>query len=697
MFQTLKSKLIMAFFVAVALSVSSVSVVVFVGINKYSRSSFETTSTTGLQLIDAYITEFVSQSMNNVNYLANLENSRLSSGHLSKFFGPGSVTTIRPEKMGFLERKLFKTFKLMAQNHPAYGAVFLGSEQGGFMQYPVYSMPEGYDPRKRPWYKMAMTSPKDMVLSRAYMSTSGSAVSSIMTRVKDLSGNVTGIIGVDVNLATLTSLTSRLELGRTGYIMLLENDGTILSDPRHKDLNFKKAQETKIPGLKELAEKDTGTFESQIDGQGKLITVLTSQSTGWKLAYIMDSEEVFAASNTMLITALLIGSGVCTILLIGAWLLALTLVRPLNLLASSAETVASGNFNALPDARYFSGEFLMLYTSIKKMVSELVNSLGIAEDKAREAEEQSQQAREAMQEAKQAVTQAESARDDMLQAAKALEEIVEQVTSASQQLSAQIEDALQGATTQRNRTAEVVTAIDQMNCSVTEVAKNASHAAQSAENAREEAEDGEEIVKQVVTSIEQVNSNAGAMSSRLDSLGKQAEGIGQIMTVITDIADQTNLLALNAAIEAARAGEAGRGFAVVADEVRKLAEKTMSATKEVGDSVAAIQQGTGRAISDMSEAAQLVNKSTEFAQKAGQALHSILEIVDTTADQVKAIAAASEEQSSSSKEINRNTEKINEIAARTNESMQQSTQAVHDLTKLTKEMVSLIEQLKQEK
>ncbi len=136
---------------------------------------------------------------------------------------------------------------------------------------------------------------------------------------------------------------------------------------------------------------------------------------------------------------------------------------------------------------------------------------------------------------------------------------------------------------------ETATAMEEMNATVLEVAHNASNAAESAARARENAQVGAEGVRQAVTSIDAIKDQILDLNESMGELGSQAEGIGQIMNVVTDIADQTNLLALNAAIEAARAGEAGRGFAVVADEVRKLAEKTMQATKEVGDAVSTIQ------------------------------------------------------------------------------------------------------------
>jgi methyl-accepting chemotaxis protein len=166
------------------------------------------------------------------------------------------------------------------------------------------------------------------------------------------------------------------------------------------------------------------------------------------------------------------------------------------------------------------------------------------------------------------------------------------------------------------------------------------------------------------------------------------------MNVITDIADQTNLLALNAAIEAARAGDAGRGFAVVADEVRKLAEKTMEATKEVGDYISAIQSGTRDNIDGMTKAAAEVSASTEQANKAGEALKGIVEIVDETAGQVRSIATASEEQSAASEQINRSIEEVNLIANDNAQAMRESSTAVGELMHLGEQLSELIEELR---
>ena len=391
-------------------------------------------------------------------------------------------------------------------------------------------------------------------------------------------------------------------------------------------------------------------------------------------------------------------SAIAASLLIGG-ALAFLLIR--NVLAQLAEDpgyllqvaseIAGGNLDVpFRPARGEAG----VYPVLIKMVHNLKSKIAEADQKSEEAARESQAAREAAQAAEEATRRAETAKEEgMLQAAGRLVGVVEVMTSASEELSAQIEQSSKGSEEQSHRVSETATAMEEMNATVLEVAKNASQAAETSDSARKKAQEGAGIVGQVVKGIEAVQKQSMELKDDMAALGKQAEGIGQVLNVISDIADQTNLLALNAAIEAARAGDAGRGFAVVADEVRKLAEKTMTATKEVGDAIRGIQDGARKNIDNVDRSAKTIEEATGLAGRSGESLKDIVALVDQASDQVRSIATASEEQSSASEEINRSIEQVASISGENAQAMGQAAQAVSELARQTQELQGLINEM----
>jgi len=279
----------------------------------------------------------------------------------------------------------------------------------------------------------------------------------------------------------------------------------------------------------------------------------------------------------------------------------------------------------------------------------------------------------------------------MMEAAGQLQGIVERLTSASEELSAQVEQSSSGTSLQSQRLGETATSMTEMNATVLSVAKSASLAAESSDRAKDSANGGAKVVSQVLSAISQVQANSMSLKDQMADLGRKAEGIGTVLNVISDIADQTNLLALNAAIEAARAGDAGRGFAVVADEVRKLAEKTMTATREVDVAIKGIQQGTRASIQGVDSAVSTITEATKLASTAGTALDEIVNMVDAASDQTRSIATASEQQSAASEEINRAIEEINRISSETKTAMEQSAQAIGELAVQAQELASIVD------
>ena len=336
-----------------------------------------------------------------------------------------------------------------------------------------------------------------------------------------------------------------------------------------------------------------------------------------------------------------------------------------------------------------------LFAAMREMREKLKDSFTQAADRQAEAIEQAEAARKAMAEATEAKHMAERAKaEGMLQAAQQLEAAVEVISTASEQLATHISQSSRDADEQSSRIHETATAMEEMNATVLEVAKNAQLAADVSGNAQKQTIEGVHIVTNAVEGIKSIHAKSLAIKQDMGVLGKQAEAIGQIMTVIADIADQTNLLALNAAIEAARAGDAGRGFAVVADEVRKLAEKTMTATREVGEAISGIQQGTRKNIDSVEDVGAAIEETTTLSARSGDSLHKILEYVEHVNDQIQAIATASEQQSATSEEINRSVEQVATISAQTAQAMEKAAQAVDALSRQSATLQGLIHEMK---
>ncbi|GFK95206.1 Methyl-accepting chemotaxis protein McpQ [Fundidesulfovibrio magnetotacticus] len=421
---------------------------------------------------------------------------------------------------------------------------------------------------------------------------------------------------------------------------------------------------------------------------------------GWKVGEVHGAFEIISSldraakqTSSAALSGGLITLGVLGAIFAIAWVsMSKNVLGPLNNIQEFAGAVANGQLDAQPKGS-FTAELKALKDAISTMVGKLKEKMAEAQRKTQEAEVQKTQAEKSMAEAQAQEAKVTGLLSTMASVATDSAEIARQVALASEALSAQVEQVNKGAEIQNQRTEETATSMEEMNATVLEVARNSSSAAESAESARTEAQKGARIVAQSVEAIKQVYQQAHQLKTQMTALGKQADDISRILDVISDIADQTNLLALNAAIEAARAGEAGRGFAVVADEVRKLAEKTMNATKEVGEVIGSIQTGARDNIKSVEAASQSIDSATGLASQSGEALDHIVTLVTQTSDQVRSIATAAEQQSAASEEINRAVDDIRRVTAETADGMGHSAKAVSDLAVLAQKLQGLIDDM----
>ncbi len=269
-----------------------------------------------------------------------------------------------------------------------------------------------------------------------------------------------------------------------------------------------------------------------------------------------------------------------------------------------------------------------------------------------------------------------------------------EVAAAATQIAASSEEMAQGMNEQSRQVTQIASAIEQMSASVVEVARKSGEAANNAGSSGQVAEQGGQVVSETIQGMQAISDAVSAGAVSVSELGKRGEQIGQIIEVINDIADQTNLLALNAAIEAARAGEHGRGFAVVADEVRKLADRTTKATEEIGVSIKAIQTETTQAVQRMEAGTDQVQVGVSKASEAGQSLNQIVAGAREVAGMIQSIAAAAEQQSAASEEVSRNIDGIASVTRQATEGSNQAAQAAAQLSNKAEQLQALVSKFK---
>jgi len=542
-------------------------------------------------------------------------------------------------------------------------------------------------------YFKEMMQGKAVISDPIYSRTTQKSVIIIIAPVyegKEILGSV--FVSVDLNILS-DMYVKDVTLGKRGYALMFTAKGEcvahndsklIMSEALH---NSETAQR-----VKSLADT-SGSFMAHYNGQEILYFYQQDPLTKWWCLLRAEPGDIDEPVLFLGKINAAIGIAAAIAITLVVFLVVRTIVNALNQSVQFASAVAEGDLHKTLTMER-NDELGTLAHALRTMVANLKDMIATAEQKSKEATEQSEKVRIAMQEAEKARGVAEQAKSEgMHQAGERLAAIAGKIQTSADQLLDTIQHAGDGADIQRERAEANATAMARMNSTVLDVARNAGAAAGSAEETRGNAAEGAKIVTGVVQAIGEAAQKTTSLKNDLYLLGKQADGIGQIMNVITDIADQTNLLALNAAIEAARAGDAGRGFAVVADEVRKLAEKTMQATKEVGDAVKAIQSGTRGSIQGMEEASASVARSTEMVEGAGASLKTIVEIAESTADKVHSIARASEEQSAASEVINQGTTEITRIAEETTALMHRARDAMDALRLLIDDIQGLVAEL----
>ena len=526
-------------------------------------------------------------------------------------------------------------------------ASYLGDASGSFTIRPDAKMPDGFDPRVRPWYKGAESSSGSTLTEPYIDAATGQLIISVATASRS-AGQSIGVVGGDLSLQTLVETLNALDFDGMGYAFLVSADGKILVHP-DKALVMKSLSEAYPQNTPRI----NGDFsEIDVEGKTRIVTFTPIKglpSVNWYIGLSVDKDKAFSMLSEFRASAIVATIIAVAIIIALLGMLIRVLMQPLHVMTRAMQDIAEGEGDLTRRLTIQNhDEFGILGTAFNRFVERIHGSIR-----------------------------------EVSSATEHVNEVALRVVSASN-------SSMLNSDEQASRTNSVAAAINQLGAAAQEIARNAAQASQQASDARNLAEDGQQVVDRSILAMNQLSDMISASSSNIETLNSKTVNIGQILEVITSISQQTNLLALNAAIEAARAGEAGRGFAVVADEVRNLAHRTQESAQQVQTMIEELQVGARESVSTMSNSQRHSQDSVAIANQAGERLNSVTLRIGEIDGMNQSVATATEEQTSVVESINMDITEINTLNQEGVENLQSTLRACSDLEQQAARLKQLV-------
>lgn len=551
--------------------------------------------------------------------------------------------------------------------HPEAEITYVGTKEGLFVQEPDVGIADDYDPRKRPWYIEAMEKKDTVSISDPYLSAStNEMVVTISQAIKDGSG----VVAVDINLNYLQDITNQVKIGKSGYAVLLDENNQYIAHPTE-------AVGNEASGMfsNNLYAKESGQFEVEFDGEQRVAAFVTNELTGWKLAGSIASSEITAAAapilqKTALIIVIAIVVGAVVVLFITK-----SIIGPISDLTEQAITISQGDLTQQIDVRSNDeiGHLGQAFIDMQKSLRVLIKNV-------------------------------EKSAELVAFSSEQLSASAGQTSDATAQVATSIQEVAHSAEVQTDAVDGASQSLAEIAKGVTTIADNSAKAFELSYRATKEAEIGGQAVTDTVNQMTSIHQSVIESNTITKSLHERSKEVRSILNVITEIAGQTNLLALNAAIEAARAGEHGKGFAVVADEVRKLAEQSQSSVTEIQEIVEGIQVDTTNSVEIMEQITENVLGGVEVSNEAIEKFKHIIQSMKEITPQMEAVSVTTKQVSTAVQGVTIMTHEIansaqgnaaasQEVAASSEEqlaSMEEISSAADSLSFMAEELRELI-------
>ncbi len=535
----------------------------------------------------------------NTFFLTAKENTHMLAVNLLVMAADDSITTYKdnteltpmtPLENGGLEAEIFKYFKQVIDTHPAYAYASLGLANGGFVMYPVSDRKPGYNPPERGWYKTALENTDQVLIADVFRTSDGkSVVISSVKAVKNSSGDVTGVASFDITLDSITNTVKSITIGQSGYVIVVDSNGKILSDPVNEDLNFKALKECEN-GYQALADAEPGFSKLKI-GKTKYIALVTKNQTEpvANLIGLIPEKEIWAESRALLFYTIIIAFLLLVVFGALGLVIANSIVKPVKSINAILREIAEGDgdltrkldIKTNDEIGEVSGSFNIFSENLNRLISRIKVSAEKLSQTGEVLNENMGHAASAVTEISANIESSTRLFDKQKNSVTETASAVEQISRAMDSLNTMIED-------QSSSVTESSASIEEMVANINNVNKIFSALADHYKNLVGSSNEGKKKLNIVNSQIKEVSVQSGSLM--------------ETNHVISGIAAQTNLLSMNAAIEAAHAGDAGKGFAVVASEIRKLAEISAAQSKEIGHKLSSIKEFIDSIVSSSNEA-----------------------------------------------------------------------------------------------
>ncbi|MBB6445163.1 methyl-accepting chemotaxis protein [Bacillus benzoevorans] len=557
------------------------------------------------------------------------------------------------------------------QIHPEAASIYLGTKTGLYIQEPRVTDTTKYDPRKRDWYKQAVENQGETIITAPY---ADAGTKEMVITVAKTTDDGHGVMAVDISLAQLQKMTNQVKIGEKGYAFLLDEDKKVIAHP-----TLEGGTEVTEEFFNDMYKKEQGTFAYSIDNENKIMSFITNDLTGWKIAGTLYMAELDKAAAPIFQKTLLI---ITISFVIGAgaiFFIIKSIMKPINDLKEHAITISKGD----------------LTQNIKIKTKDEIGQLGLAFN-------------EMLESLRNVV---KKVRDNSIQVSASAEQLTagaEQTTDAAEQVSHAIQEVAGSSEKQTSGVEETARALDEIAHGVTIITDSSIKVSGLSRHTMQQAEIGGTAVANTVTQMKSISESVTESNAMMATLNEHSKEISSILNVITAIADQTNLLSLNAAIEAARAGEHGKGFSVVAEEVRKLAEQSQQAVKEIDVIIQRIQSETETAVQKMARVNEDVKTGVQISNEAIERFEQILQGTKEIVPQMEEVSATTEQIAASIQELTATTNDLSsiaqenaaaseEVAASTEEqlaSMEEIAASAGALSKMAEELAQSISQFK---